>query len=65
VPAPSPDAANVATGIADNNPAKSSEVILKFIMVVSWGESFPDVGVKGRAVGFAHAALSVSCRMIG
>jgi hypothetical protein len=49
VPAPSPGAAKVARGVADNNPAKSSEVILMFIMVVSWDESFPDVGVKGRA----------------
>jgi hypothetical protein len=48
---PSPDAANVARGIADNNPARSSEVILMFIMVVSRDESLPDVGVKGRAVG--------------
>ena len=48
---PSPDAANVAKGIADNNPARSSEVILMFIMVVSRNESSPDVGVKGRAVG--------------
>jgi len=47
VPAPSPDAANAARGVADNNPAKSSEVILMFIMVVSWDESLPDVGAKG------------------
>ncbi|MDF9777940.1 hypothetical protein OKW11_004897 [Pseudomonas baetica] len=49
--ASSPDAASVTRGIADNNPDKSSEVILMFIMVVSWDESSPDVGVKGRAVG--------------
>jgi hypothetical protein len=49
--APSPDAASVARGIADNNPVRSSEVILMFIMVVSRDESLPDVGVKGRAVG--------------
>jgi hypothetical protein len=44
-PAPSPDAANVARDVADNNPAKSSEVILMFIMVVSRDGSLPDVGV--------------------
>jgi hypothetical protein len=49
--ASSPDAASVTRGIADNNPDKSSEVILMFIMVVSRDESSPDVGVKGRAVG--------------
>jgi hypothetical protein len=44
-PVPSPDAANMARGVADNNPAKSSEVILMFIMVVSRDESLPDAGV--------------------
>jgi hypothetical protein len=42
VTVPSPDAAKVARGSVDNNPAKSSEVILMFIMVVSRGESLPD-----------------------
>jgi hypothetical protein len=65
VPAPSPDAANTARGVADSNPAKSSEVTLMFIMVVSRDESLPDVGVKRRAVGFAQAALSFSYRVIG
>ena len=51
VPVPVPDAANMARGVADNNPAKSSEVILMFIMVVSRDESLPDVGVTGHAVG--------------
>ncbi|WP_205885996.1 hypothetical protein [Pseudomonas laurylsulfativorans] len=50
-PGPSPDAAKVARGIVDNNPAKSSEVILMFIMVVSRDEPLPDMGVKGRTVG--------------
>jgi hypothetical protein len=45
VPVPVPDAANVARGVVDNNPAKSSEVILMFIMVVSRDESLPDAGV--------------------
>jgi hypothetical protein len=50
-PEPAPDAANVVRGVVDNNPAKSSEVILMFIMVVSIDGSLPDVGVKGHAVG--------------
>jgi hypothetical protein len=50
-PGLSPDAAKVARDVADNHPAKSSEVILMFIMVVSRDESLPDVGVKGHAVG--------------
>jgi hypothetical protein len=50
-PGTSPGAAKVARDVADNNPAKSSEVILMFIMVVSRDESLPDVGVKGHAVG--------------
>ncbi|RAI70719.1 hypothetical protein DOZ80_09565 [Pseudomonas fluorescens] len=50
-PGPSPDAAKVDRDVADKHPAKSSEVIFMFIMVVSWDESLPDVGVKGYAVG--------------
>jgi hypothetical protein len=57
VPAvPSPDTANVARGIADNKPAKSSEVILMFIMVVSMDESLPEAVCRARAsaVEFFH-----------
>jgi hypothetical protein len=60
VPVPSPDAAKVARGAADNNPAKSSEVILMFIMVVSRDESLPDA-----CVGAAQAPLNVSFPVIG
>jgi hypothetical protein len=34
-PGPSPDAARVATDVADNHAAMNSEVIFKFIMVAS------------------------------
>jgi hypothetical protein len=43
-PSSAPDAANAASGDADNNPARNSEVILMFIMVVSREESYLMLG---------------------
>jgi hypothetical protein len=44
VPSSAPDAANAASGDADNNPARNSEVMLMFIMVVSREESYLMLG---------------------